>query len=74
LRLGRQFPEFARRFRLLIEAYRDGRDKDAAEALADCRSLAAALDPRLLRFLDHVPERLDDFRPAPNPRIGLVTG
>lgn len=74
LRLGRQFPEFARRFRLLIEAYRDGRDKDAAEALADCRGLAAALDPRLLRFLDHVPERLDDFRPAPNPRIGLVTG
>ena len=69
-----QFIEFSRRFRLLIEASRDGRGAAADSAMADCRSLAAALDPRLMQFLDQVPDRMDDFRPMPMPRIGLVSG
>jgi adenylate cyclase len=69
-----QFIEFSSRFRLLIEALRDGRGADTENAMADCRSLAAALDPRLMRFLDLVPDRMDDFRPMPKPRIGLVSG
>jgi len=69
-----QFAEFSRRFQLLIEALRDGRGAAADDAMADCRSLAAALDPRLMQFLDRVPDRMDDFRPMLKPRIGLVSG
>ena len=69
-----QFAEFSQRYRLLIEALRDRRDAAADEAMADCRSLSAALDPRLMQFLDLIPRRLDDFRPAPKPTIGLVFG
>jgi hypothetical protein len=69
-----QFIEFSRRYRLLIEALRDGRGAAADTTMADCRSLAAALDPRLMQFLDRIPGRMDDFRPMPKPRIGLVSG
>lgn len=69
-----QFTEFSQRYRLLIEALRDGRGAAADEAMADCRSLSAALDPRLMQFLDLIPGRLDDFRPVRNPGIGLVSG
>ncbi len=69
-----QFAEFSQRYRLLIEALRDGRGAAADNAMADCRSLAAALDPRLMGFLDRVPGRVDDFRPVAKPRIGLVSG
>ncbi|HSF96088.1 MAG TPA: adenylate/guanylate cyclase domain-containing protein [Thermohalobaculum sp.] len=74
VRLSPQFSEFTRRYRLLIDALRDGRRQDAADVLVDCRSLAAAVDPRLLRYLDKVPSRVNDFRPEHNPRIGLVSG
>ena len=74
MKASAQFIEFLQRFRLLIEALRDGRGADADNAMADCRSLAAALDPRLMQFLDRIPERMDDFRPMPKPRIGLVSG
>jgi adenylate cyclase len=69
-----QFTGFTERYRLLIEALRDGRGAVADEAMADCRSLAAALDPRLMRFLDRIPDRMDDFRPMPRPGIELVSG
>jgi adenylate cyclase len=69
-----QFEEFSQRYRLLIEALRDGRGAAADEAMADCRSLAAALDPHLMKFLDRMPDRVDDFRPVANPSIGLVSG
>ena len=69
-----QFTEFSHRYRLLIEALRDGRRVAADTAMADCRSLAAALDPRLMQFLDRIPDRVDDFRPVPKPGIGLVSG
>ncbi|MFQ5566848.1 MAG: CHASE2 domain-containing protein [Paracoccaceae bacterium] len=69
-----QFNEFSQRYRMLIEALRDGRGAAADEAMADCRSLSAALDPRLMRFLDLIPGRLEDFRPVPKPGIGLVSG
>jgi adenylate cyclase len=69
-----QFEEFSQRYRLLIEALRDGRGAAADEAMADCRSLAAALDPHLMKFLDRMPGRVDDFRPVANPSIGLVSG
>jgi adenylate cyclase len=74
VRAGPKFAEFTQRFRLLIEALRDGRSTAVDEAQVDCRSLAAALDPRLMRFLDRIPDRLEDFRPQQNPRIGLVSG
>ena len=69
-----QFAEFSQRYRLLIEALRDGRGAAAEEAMADCRNLSAALDPRLLQYLDLIRGRLDDFRPVPKPGIGLVSG
>ncbi|HUE46765.1 MAG TPA: adenylate/guanylate cyclase domain-containing protein [Aestuariivirgaceae bacterium] len=69
-----RFSEFAQRYRSLIEALRDGRAGAAEESMADCRSLAAALDPSLLSYLDRVPARRDDFRPMPHPRIGLASG
>jgi adenylate cyclase len=69
-----QFTEFSERYRLLIEALRDGRGAAADEAMADCRSLAAALDPHLMKFLDRMPDRVEDFRPVTNPSIGLVSG
>jgi adenylate cyclase len=69
-----QFAEFSQRYRLLVEALRDGRGAAIDTAMADCRSLAAALDPRLMQFLDLIPERVEDFRPPPNPTIGLVSG
>ena len=69
-----QFAEFSQRYRLLIEALRDGRSAAADEAMADCRSLAAALDPHLMQFLDRLPNRVDDFKPVPKPAIGLVSG
>jgi adenylate cyclase len=69
-----QFTEFSERYRLLIEDLRDGRGAAAGEAMADCRSLAAALDPHLMKFLDRMPDRLEDFRPVPKPAIGLVSG
>ena len=69
-----QFTEFSQRYRLLIEALRDGRGAAINTAMADCRSLAAALDPRLMQFLDRIPDRVDDFRPVPKPTIGLVSG
>jgi adenylate cyclase len=72
-RMGPQYAEFSKRYRLLVEALRDGRSSAVAEALADCRSLAAAFDPRLLRFLDRIPERQRDFRSQPKPHISLVT-
>jgi hypothetical protein len=69
-----QFIEFSQRYRLLIEALRDGRGAGTENAMADCRSLAATLDPHLMQFLDRIPQRLDDFRPMPKSRIGLVSG
>jgi hypothetical protein len=69
-----QFIEFSQRYRLLIEALRDGRGADTENAMADCRSLAATLDPHLMQFLDRIPQRLDDFRPMPKSRIRLVSG
>jgi adenylate cyclase len=69
-----QFTEFAERYRLLIEALRDGRRADADDAMADCRSLSAALDPKLMHFLDMIPGRVEDFRPVRKPEIGLVSG
>ena len=66
------FAEFQERYHLLIAALRDGRE--VGETMADCRSLAAALDPKLLRFLDRIPERREDFRPLPKPGIELVSG
>jgi adenylate cyclase len=69
-----QFIEFSQRYRLLIEALRDGRGADTENAMADCRSLAARLDPHLMQFLDRIPHRLDDFRPMPKSRIRLVSG
>ena len=69
-----QFAEFSQRYRLLIEALRDGRGAAVEEAMADCRNLSAALDPRLLQYLDLIPGRLDDFRQVPKPSIGLVSG
>ena len=69
-----QFTEFSHRYRLLIEALRDGRRAAADTAMADCRSLAAALDPRLMQFLDRIPGRAEDFRPVPKAGIGLVSG
>ena len=69
-----QFIEFSQRYRLLIEALRDGRGADTENAMADCRSLAATLDPHLMQFLDRIPQPLDDLRPMPKSRIGLVSG
>jgi adenylate cyclase len=72
-RMGPQFAEFSTRYRRLIEALRDRRAPAVAEALADCRNLAAGFDARLLRFLDRIPERQEDFRPLAKPQISLVT-
>jgi adenylate cyclase len=74
VKLSPQFTEFSERYRLLIEALRDRRGAASETAMTDCRSLAAALDPRLLQFLDRIPDRVDDFRPVPKPGIGLVSG
>jgi len=72
-RMGPQFAEFSNRYRRLIEALRGRRPPAVADALADCRSLAAAFDARLLRFLDRIPDRQEDFQPLPKPQISLVT-
>lgn len=72
MKMSPQFAEFGHRYRLVIEALRDGRRQDANDALADCRGLAPSLDPRLLRYLDKVPERAEDFRPESRARIELV--
>lgn len=70
---SRAFVAFEARFRQLLAALSAGDIAAADAATADCRSLAPALDARLLDFLDRLPARAADFRPPP-PRLGLVEG
>ncbi len=66
------FAEFDARFGKMITALAEG-DRDLGDrAMADCRGLAVVLDPKLLRFLDRVPQRIGDFQVGRRPRIGLV--
>jgi adenylate cyclase len=74
LKTAPEFVEFSTRYRKLLDALRDGRGGAAEPAMADCRGLAGAIDARLMSYLDRLPERAADFRPQPQPRIGLVSG
>jgi adenylate cyclase len=56
-----QFEAFAHRYEVLIDRLRDHGSPFPEDSLADCRRLAKDLDHGLLRFLDRLRSRREDF-------------
>ena len=73
LRASARYSDFSRHYDDLIAALCDGRSQTADDAMAVCRRLAPEIEPGLLRYLDRLPERVQDFRQPP-PKISMATG
>ncbi len=67
-----QFKRLVERYEALIDAVNEGHAEAVEAALADCKSLAAELEPGLGRYLDRVPERGDEFAVHSRREAALV--
>ncbi len=72
VKASRAFERLRSRYDALFGILAEASAGDAQDVLADCRELAVGVDPKLLRYLDCVLERCEDFQISDARQLGFA--